>query len=188
MGLLGPLSANMGITRNNLHKRRKTGGKRPVTRKKRKYELGRPASNTKIGAKRIHAVRTRGGNVKYRALRLESGNFSWGSESTTRKTRIIDCVYNCTNNELVRTKTLVKGTIVMVDASPFRQWYESHYALPLGRKKGQKLTPEEDAVLNRKRAAKTEKKYQARQKTGKATSSRDASSSSTPRRSEPGSD
>ena len=92
-----------------------------------------------IGAKRIHAVRTRGGNVKYRALRLESGNFSWGSECTTRKTRIIDCVYNCTNNELVRTKTLVKGTIVMVDASPFRQWYESHYALPLGRKKGQKL-------------------------------------------------
>ena len=84
-------------------------------------------------------MRTRGGNVKYRALRLESGNFSWGSECTTRKTRIIDCVYNCTNNELVRTKTLVKGTIVMVDASPFRQWYESHYALPLGRKKGQKM-------------------------------------------------
>ncbi|XP_037083537.1 40S ribosomal protein S8-like [Pollicipes pollicipes] len=157
----------MGITRNNLHKRRKTGGKRPVTRKKRKYELGRPASNTKLGAKRIHTVRTRGGNVKYRALRLDHGNFAWGSESCTRKTRIIDCVYNCTNNELVRTKTLVKGTIIMVDAGPFRQWYESHYALPLGRKKGQKLTPEEDAVLNAKRSAKTEKKYQERQKAGK---------------------
>ena len=33
-----------------------------------------------IGAKRIHLVRTRGGNRKYRALRLETGNFSWGSE------------------------------------------------------------------------------------------------------------
>ncbi len=56
-----------------------------------------------------------------------------------RKTRIIDVVYNSSNNELVRTKTLVKNAIVVVDATPFRQWYESHYALALGRKKGAKL-------------------------------------------------
>lgn len=57
----------------------------------------------------------------------------------TRKSRIIDVVYNASNNELVRTKTLVKNAIVVVDATPFRQWYESHYLLPLGRKKGAKL-------------------------------------------------
>jgi small subunit ribosomal protein S8e len=57
----------------------------------------------------------------------------------TRKTRIIDVVYNASNNELVRTKTLVKNAILVVDATPFRQWYESHYILPLGRKKGAKL-------------------------------------------------
>lgn len=34
----------------------------------------------KIGARRIHTVRVRGGNKKYRALRLDNGNFSWGSE------------------------------------------------------------------------------------------------------------
>ena len=56
-----------------------------------------------------------------------------------RKTRIIDVVYNASNNELVRTKTLVKNAIVVVDATPFRQWYESHYAVPLSRKKGAKL-------------------------------------------------
>lgn len=56
-----------------------------------------------------------------------------------RRTRIIDVVYNASNNELVRTKTLVKNAIVVVDATPFRQWYESHYALPIGRKKGAKL-------------------------------------------------
>lgn len=48
-------------------------------------------------------------------------------------------MYNASNNELVRTKTLVKNGIVLIDATPFRQWYESHYALPLGRKKGAKL-------------------------------------------------
>lgn len=57
----------------------------------------------------------------------------------TRKTRVIDVVYNASNNELVRTKTLVKNAIVVIDATPFRQWYESHYALPIGRKKGAKL-------------------------------------------------
>lgn len=48
-------------------------------------------------------------------------------------------VYNASNNELVRTKTLVKNCVVLVDSAPFRQWFESHYALPLGRKKGAKL-------------------------------------------------
>ena len=129
----------MGISRDNWHKRRKTGGKRKPYHKKRKYELGRPAANTKIGPRRIHTVRVRGGNKKYRALRLDVGNFSWGSECCTRKTRIIDVVYNASNNELVRTKTLVKNCIVLIDSTPYRQWYESHYALPLGRKKGAKL-------------------------------------------------
>lgn len=47
---------------------------------------------TKLGPKRIHTVRVRGGNLKYRALRLDSGNFAWGSEHVTRKTRIIGVV------------------------------------------------------------------------------------------------
>jgi len=82
----------------------------------------------------------RGGNVKHRALRLESGNFAWGSEHVTRKTRIIGVVYNASNNELVRTNTLVKSAIIQVDATPFRQWYESHYAQPVT-KKGKVIAP-----------------------------------------------
>ena len=77
---------------------------------------------TKLGQHRIHLVRCRGGMIKHRALRLDSGNFSWGSESIAKKTRIIDTVYNPCNNELVRTKTLVKNAIVVIDAAPFRQW------------------------------------------------------------------
>ncbi|GAA5973784.1 hypothetical protein JCM3765_001542, partial [Sporobolomyces pararoseus] len=89
---------------------------------------------TKLGAKRIHTVRTRGGNQKHRALRLESGHYAWGSEHTTRKTRIIGVVYNASNNELVRTNTLVKSCIVQIDAAPFRQWYEAHYGQPVVKK------------------------------------------------------
>ncbi|CAF1014261.1 unnamed protein product [Rotaria sordida] len=157
----------MGISRDHWHKRRKTGGKRPQPHKKRKFELGRPAALTKLGAKRIHTVRTRGGNKKYRALRLDIGNFSWGSEGIAKKTRVIDVMYHPSNNELVRTKTLTRSTIVQIDAVPFRQWYESYYALPLGRKKGVKLTEAEEGVLNRKRSGRSEKKIAVKQRRAK---------------------
>ena len=156
-----------GICRDSRHKRRHTGGKRKSIKKKRKFELGRPMASTKLGkdvvcclyekscarrvdiifyfpssgVKRIHLIRTRGGNEKRRALRLEQGNFSWGSEGarrhcyqkllgtrihtlliaamtygcpstscvvSTHKTRILDVVYNASDNDLLRTKTLVK--------------------------------------------------------------------------------
>ena len=84
----------MGISRDHLHKRRATGGKRAPIRNKRKFELGRPAAMTKLGQQRIHTVRCRGGNKKYRALRLDTGNFSWGSESIARKTRYDKCQYH----------------------------------------------------------------------------------------------
>ncbi|XP_067666407.1 small ribosomal subunit protein eS8-like [Haliotis asinina] len=159
-----------GISRDKWHKRRKTGGRMNQMRKKRKFELGRPSASTKLGSKRIHTVRTRGGSIKFRGLRLDQGNFSWGSESITRKTRIIDVVYNASNNELVRTKTLVKSCILQIDSTPFRQWYEAHYATPLGRKKTVKLTEEEEQVLNKVRSKKTMKKYKARKKTAKVES------------------
>ncbi|XP_036175475.1 40S ribosomal protein S8-like [Myotis myotis] len=161
--LLFRAGAEPWVSRDNWHKRRKTGGKRKPYHKKRKYGLGRPAANAKLGPRRIHTVRVRSGNNKYPALRLGVGNFSWGSECCTRKTRTIDVVHNASNNEQVRTKTLVKNCIVLVDSTPFRQRYESHCALPLGRKEA-KLTHEEEKILNKKRSKKIQKKYDERKK------------------------
>lgn len=43
--------------------------------------MGRQPAMTKIGTQsRIQTIRTRGGNQKFRALRLVHGNFSWASE------------------------------------------------------------------------------------------------------------
>lgn len=112
----------MGISRDSIHKKRLTGGKKRIWRKKRKHELGRQPSNTKIGKKQITHIRVRGGNIKKRALKLDHGNFSLVSASTTRKARILSVVYNSTNNELVRTNTLVKGSIIFIDSAPFKNW------------------------------------------------------------------
>ena len=154
----------MGISRDSEHKHRATGGKRPQTRKKRLFLMGRPAAQTKLAPHRVHQVRTRGGNMKYRALRLDQGNFSWATEACARKVRIIDVVYNASNNELVRTKTLVKGAIVTIDSTPFRQWYEAHYAKALGRKKNAKLTEEEQKTISGPRSANSQKKIDERRK------------------------
>ena len=46
-----------------------------------RYELGRQPANTKLSSNvTVRRVRVRGGNFKFRALRLDSGNFAWGSE------------------------------------------------------------------------------------------------------------
>ena len=125
----------MSISRNSRHKRRATGGRMPIHKKKRNFEMGRVPSMTKIGAKRVIFVKGRGGNIKTRALKNDHGNFSWGSEAISCRTRVMDTVYNATNNELVRTKTLVKNAIVQIDANPFRLWYLGKYDIELNKKK-----------------------------------------------------
>ena len=64
---------------------------------------------------------------------MDTGNYSWATESVTRKTRVLNVAYNSTNNELVRTNTLVKSGIVQIDAAPFKQWYEQFYGVKLGK-------------------------------------------------------
>jgi len=88
---------------------------------------------TRLGTKRIHLVRCRGGMIKHRALKLDHGNFSWASEGIAKKTRVLVVVYNASNNELVRTNTLVKNSIIQIDVTSFRSWYEQHYGVVLGK-------------------------------------------------------
>merc|ERR1712137_321594 len=53
--------------------------------------------------------------------------------------------YNASNNDLVRTQTLVKNAVVQIDAAPFRAWYKRHYGtdILLLTKKGKGLAVEE---------------------------------------------
>ena len=150
----------MGISRDSRHKRRLTGGRMPIHKKKRAFEKARPVSNTKLvnDKSRVRRVRVRGGNYKFRALRLKEGNFNWASEATTRKTRILDVIYNASNNELVRTKTLVKNCIVQIDATPFAQWYLNHYGVNLVTKRGVAKTEE------KKRSDRSQSRITERQK------------------------
>merc|ERR1740121_1570693 len=116
---------------------------------------------TQLGQPRVRPVRTRRANMKFRALRMDKGNFCWGSENTTRKVRIGDVVYNSSNNELVRTKTLVKNAIVLVDATPFRQWYMKKYDVELNKKKIEESNKAREGM---KQSGSVKRKIEARNK------------------------
>jgi len=66
---------------------------------------------------------------------VSHGNYCWAGEAVTRKTRVLKVVYNSTNNELVRTNTLVKGSIIQIDSAPYKAWYLQHYNIDLSNKK-----------------------------------------------------
>lgn len=54
-----------------------------------RFELGRVPANTKLSSNvAVRRVRVRGGNSKFRALRLDHGNFSWGSEVRRSKQNV----------------------------------------------------------------------------------------------------
>ena len=106
----------MGVSRDSRHKRRATGGRMPIHKKKRAFEKARPLANTKLissGKKRVHVVRVRGGNRKYRALRLYEGNFSWPSQNVSFKTRIQVVKYNASSNEF--TDSMFKMLVSNLD-------------------------------------------------------------------------
>jgi small subunit ribosomal protein S8e len=73
-----------------------------------------------------------------------------------KKTRIMAVVYNASNNELVRTNTLVKNSVVEIDATPFKEYYEKHYMVAIPKKgetDGALITPGEVKTDNKDAAA-----------------------------------
>ena len=71
-------------------------------------------------------------------------------------------MYNASNQELVRTKTLTKNTIVQIDATPFRQWYLKHYGFDLSKKKEGTSTPGVEPVEPVKQSGHVKAKIAAR--------------------------
>ncbi len=103
----------MGIVHWDLHKRKKTGARRRIWRKKRKYELGRfPAETILHPDRKVKIVRTKGGGIKLRLLRDKYVNLYIPSEKRTEKTEILSVIENPANREYSRRGVITKGTII----------------------------------------------------------------------------
>lgn len=92
--------------------KKKTGGKVKSGRGKKKFELGRNPTWTKIGKEKKKVVKKRGGSKKVKAMAIKMINVYDPSSKKTKKVEIKDVVENPANPHLVRRRIITKGTTV----------------------------------------------------------------------------
>jgi small subunit ribosomal protein S8e len=96
----------------DLHKRKKTGGKKRIWRKKRKYEMGGVPTETELGETRLKVERVKGGLFKIRLLRAEWANVYDPEAKKVSKTKILKVIENPANREYSRRGVISKGAII----------------------------------------------------------------------------
>jgi small subunit ribosomal protein S8e len=96
----------------NLHKRKKSGGKKHMFRGKRAFEMGSDPAETIVGNPRISKKRGRGNNMKLRALSVNSVNVTDPATGKSQKTEIRSVVKNPANVDYQRRGVITKGAIV----------------------------------------------------------------------------
>ena len=98
--------------------KKRTGGRRRATRKKRKHELGSAPTETQVGAHKLKVVETHGGNTKVRAIETDVASVATGDG--VEQATIEDVVENASNPNYVRRNIITKGAIVETDAGRAR--------------------------------------------------------------------
>jgi small subunit ribosomal protein S8e len=96
----------------DIHKRKKTGGKRKPYRSKRKFERGGFAIETTIGEKKIKIRHTRGGNIKVAVASINEANVTDPKTGKTQKAKIIKLLKNPANKDYERRGIITKGSII----------------------------------------------------------------------------
>jgi small subunit ribosomal protein S8e len=96
----------------NLAKRKYTGAKTRVARKKRKSEAGRPAIETRLGERKLKIQRVRGGNQKNKLFYDNKANIV---DPKTKKVEYVDIVRfveNPASADFQRRNILTKGAVI----------------------------------------------------------------------------
>jgi len=96
----------------DIHKRKKTGGKKHMFRSKRAFEMGSDPAQTIVGEKRISRKRGRGGNPKFAALAINTANVTDPSTGKSQKTEIRSVVRNPANVDYQRRGVITKGAVL----------------------------------------------------------------------------
>ena len=95
--------------------RRESGKRYRISRRKKRFEIGRAPADTTLGEGRNRIIRTRGGNLKVRALRTQYANVSVPATGETKKAKIETVVENRADPNYMRRNILTKGAIVKTE-------------------------------------------------------------------------
>jgi len=95
--------------------RRESGKRYRISRRKKRFEIGRAPADTTLGEGRSRLIRTRGGNNKVRALRTQFANISIPVSGETRKAKIETVVENRADPNYMRRNILTKGAVIKTE-------------------------------------------------------------------------
>ncbi|MEM0158837.1 MAG: 30S ribosomal protein S8e [Thermoplasmataceae archaeon] len=92
-----------------------TGGKLKQSRSKRRYELGREPTLTRVGQTARKVIRGYGGNTKVVLMKGDEVNLYIPSEKKTRKVKIQTVKENPANQHFVQRNIMNKGTVIQTE-------------------------------------------------------------------------
>ncbi|ABP94349.1 MULTISPECIES: 30S ribosomal protein S8e [Metallosphaera] len=96
--------------------RKITGGKKNVSRGKRKFEIGSQPTETKVYSEDIREkARVLGGNAKVRLTYAAYANVINLSDGTAKKVKILEVIESSANREYARRGIIVKGSIIRTE-------------------------------------------------------------------------
>lgn len=96
-------------------KRKPSGGRLRLARKKRKFEIGREKQFTHLGARKVKMYRTKGANQKARLLMVDTANVIDPKTKTVKKVKILTVKSNPSNPNYVQRNIMTKGATVMTE-------------------------------------------------------------------------
>ena len=100
--------------------RRESGKRYRISRRKKRFEIGRAPADTTLGESRNRLIRTRGGNLKVRALRTQYANISTPATGVTKRAKIETVVENRADPNYMRRNILTKGAIIKTELGKAR--------------------------------------------------------------------
>lgn len=98
--------------------RKTTGGLLKRMSKKKKYQRGRDFVPLRIGAPRLHVIRTKGGGRKFLLLSSNAANII--SKGRTQKAKILSVAENRADAQFVRRNIITKGAIIQTELGKAR--------------------------------------------------------------------
>jgi small subunit ribosomal protein S8e len=101
----------LSVWHGDQHKRKNSGGKKILNRKKRRYEKGFFPAETALGKNKSKIMRKHGGNEKIRLLAVNEANISDASGKTS-KVEIVRVMENPANVDYDRRGVITKGTMI----------------------------------------------------------------------------
>jgi small subunit ribosomal protein S8e len=101
-------------------KRKTSGGRIRLHRKKRPFEIGREKQFTTVTHYKNSKIRTRGNNLKMRLLGTELANVVDPKSKKTKRVKVLTVIENSANPFYVRRNIMNKGAIIETELGKAR--------------------------------------------------------------------